>query len=169
MDWGIGIAIGAIAVGVIAGVIIGKKNRKLMDQGVANKNRSADFYMQETTFKTVVPDLQAFLGAFDEKVLSGQKISTTRDSEHNRLIFRDSGGSFAATLKDAGSDTEGIHSFAFRVNTWKTNKYGSIEISARMGANIVLTAIEKTFLTLDYNAVAERVYVTDLKSETSFF
>jgi len=168
MDWGIGIAIGAIAVGVIAGVIIGKKNRKLMDQGVANKNRSADFYMQETTFKTVVPDLQTVLGALDTDALSGQKINVTKDSEHNRFIFRDS-GSFAATLRDVGSNTEGIHSFAFRVNTWKTNKYGSIEISARMGANIVLTAIEKAFLTLDYNAVAERVYMTDLKSETSFF
>ena len=168
MDWGIGIAIGAIAVGVIAGVIIGKKNRKLMDQGVANKNRSADFYMQETTFKTVVPDLQTVLGAMDTDALSGQKINVTKDSEHNRFIFRDS-GSFAATLRDVGSNTEGIRCFAFRVNTWKTNKYGSIEISARMGANIVLTAIEKAFLTLDYNAVAERVYVTDLKSETSFF
>ena len=168
MDWGIGIAIGAIAVGVIAGVIIGKKNRKLMDQGVANKNRSADFYMQETTFKTVVPDLQTVLGALDTDALSGQKINVTKDSEHNRFIFRDS-GSFAATLRDVGSNTEGIHCFAFRVNTWKTNKYGSIEISARMGANIVLTAIEKAFLTLDYNAVAERVYMTDLKSETSFF
>ena len=168
MDWGIGIAIGAIAVGVIAGVIIGKKNRKLMDSGVANKNRSADFYMQETTFKTVVPDLQTVLGALDTDALSGQKINVTKDSEHNRLIFRDS-GSFAATLRDVGSNTEGIHCFAFRVNTWKTNKYGSIEISARMGANIVLTAIEKAFLTLDYNAVAERVYMTDLKSETSFF
>ena len=168
MDWGIGIAIGAIAVGVIAGVIIGKKNRKLMDSGVANKNRSADFYMQETTFKTVVPDLQTVLGALDTDALSGQKINVTKDSEHNRLIFRDS-GSFAATLRDVGSNTEGIHCFAFRVNTWKTNKYGSIEISARMGANIVLTTIEKAFLTLDYNAVAERVYMTDLKSETSFF
>lgn len=168
MDWGIFLAVGAVAAGVIIGVIIGMKNRKLMDQGVANKNRSADFYMQETTFKTVVPDLQTVLGAMDTDALSGQKINVTKDSEHNRLIFRDS-GSFAATLRDAGSSAEGIHCFVFRMNTWKNTKYGSIEMSARMGANIVLTTIEKAFLTLDYNAVAERVYVTDLKSETSFF
>ena len=169
MDWGIIIAGGAVSVGVIAGVVIGMKNRKLMDQGVANKSRSADFYKQETTFKTTVPDLQTLLGALDVNTLQQQKISVSKETEHNRLIFRDSAGSFAATLRDLGSGAEGIHCFAFRINTWKTDKYGSIQLSARMGGNIVLTAIEKAFLTLDYNAVAERVYVTDLKSETSFF
>jgi hypothetical protein len=48
-------------------------------------------------------------------------------------------------------------------------KGGTAVISARTGINVALTAVEKAFLTLDFNAVAQRVYMTDWKTKTSFF
>ncbi|MBQ8923908.1 MAG: hypothetical protein IJ053_03845 [Lachnospiraceae bacterium] len=154
-------------VAIAAGVIIGLNNKKLFDTGVANKKRSYDFYEQEHTFKTLVPNIDTLLNAMDRNTLGQEGISISKDSR--RLVFRNSAGTFTASIVATGnSRVEGVHLYKFRVNSWK-EKNGMINMSARVDSNVVLTAIEKAFLTLDFNAVVERVYATDLKTKSSFF
>lgn len=159
--------IGAIVVGTVIGLMLAKGNKKLFDSGAANKSRAYDFYEQEHTFKTIVPNLDKMLNALDRGILSQEGISISKGA--NNLVFRNSVGTFTASIKAAGdSKIEGVHLYKFRVNQWK-ERNGVIEMSARMDSNVLLTAIEKAFLMLDFNAVVERTYVTDIKTKSSFF
>lgn len=168
MGPGLWIALGAIAVGVIIGLIMAGHYNKLFKGGVANKNHSYDFYQQIHTFKTVVPSLETMLTALDMNVIRGHGISITQEAEGGRLVFHNSMGTMAASITaNAGDQQDGIHRYSFKMDAWKTRS-NSIVNSARMDGNIILTQLEKAFLRLDYNAVAERVYMTDIKSSTSF-
>ncbi len=159
--------IGAIVVGTVIGLALAKGNKKLFDSGVANKNRAYDFYEQEHTFKTIVPNIDSMLNALDKGGLSQQGIIISKGA--NNLVFKNSAGTFTASIKAAGdSKIEGIHLYKFRVNQW-SERNGIIDMSARMDSNVLLTAIEKAFLMLDFNAVVERAYATDLKTKSSFF
>lgn len=159
------ITIGIIAIAVAIGIIIGRKNNKKFEQGIAKK-RNYDFYTQSNTFKTVVPDLATFLTALDRHTLQAEGVYMTQDAANDRLIFRNAQNTMTATLSSIGEGGDGIHLFLFKVNNWK-ERNGSIELSARMASNIALTAVEKAFLTLDFNAVVERVYMTGLKTKSS--
>ena len=158
-----------LGVSVAIGIAIAKGNNKLFDSGAANKSRAYDFYEQEHTFKTIVPNLDKMLNALDRGILSQEGISISISKGANNLVFRNSAGTFTASIKAAGdSKNEGVHLYKFRVNQWK-ERNGIIEMSARMDSNVLLTAIEKAFLMLDFNAVVERTYVTDIKTKSSFF
>ena len=168
MGPGLWIALGTIAVGVIIGLVMAGHYNTLCKGGVANKNHKYDFYQQIHTFKTVVPDLQTMLTALDMNVMRGQGISITQDTEGGRLVFHNSMGTMAASItSNAGEQQDGIYRFSFKLDSWKTRN-NSIVNSARMDGNIILTQLEKAFLRLDYNAVVERIYMTNLKSSTSF-
>lgn len=160
------IVIVILGISVAIGIAIAKGNKKLFDSGVANKSRAYDFYEQEHTFKTIVPDLDTMLNALDRGILGQEGISISKGA--NNLVFRNSAGTFTVSIKAAGdSKIEGVHLYKFRVNQWK-ERNGIIEMSARMDSNVLLTAIEKAFLMLDFNAVVERTYVTDIKTKSSF-
>lgn len=159
-----------VAAGVIIGLLVANKNNKLFESGAAYRNRPADFYTQMHTFRTTVPNLEILLSALDGRTLAQQGITVIRDHA-DRLVFRDAMDRFTATLTALPEDPslgEGISFYRFTVNRVKT-KNGTIILSARMGINVALTAVEKAFLTLDFNAVAQRVYMTDWKTKTSFF
>ena len=159
--------IGAIVVGTVVGLIIANGNKKIFESGVANKNRPYDFYEQVHTFKTIVPDLDTMLNVLDRGILSQEGISISKGT--NSLVFKNSAGTFTASIKAAGnSKIEGVQLYKFSLNQWK-ERNGIIEMSARMDSNVLLTAIEKAFLMLDFNAVVERTYATDLKTKSSFF
>ena len=157
----------AILIGVVAGLIIANNNKKIFASGAARQNRNYDFYMQEHIFKTNVTDIKALLNALDKDTLTRNGVSISIDQPGTKLIF--SGSGFAASLKTAGaSDISGIYMYRFRVGKWKEYR-GTMDNSTRMGLNVLLTSIEKAFLTLDYNAVVERTYVTDISTKSSFF
>ncbi len=159
-----------VAVGVIVGLLVAKKNNKLYESGAAYRGRPADFYTQMHTFRTTVPNLEALLNVIDGRTLAQQAITVIRDSA-DRLVFRDAMDRFTATLTALPGDPslgEGVCFYRFAVNRVKV-KGGTVVISARTGINVALTAVEKAFLTLDFNAVAQRVYMTDWKTKTSFF
>ncbi len=158
-----------ITIGVVVGLIIAGNNKKLFDSGAANKQRNYDYYLQEHTFKTTVQSLRDMYAALDKSSLTGAGISISTNAENTRYVFKHSSGSFAATIKAAGaSNVPGICMYKFRMNSWHEHR-GTMDNSARMGGNMVLTALEKAFLTLDFNAVVERVYVTDINTRSSFF
>ena len=164
---GIGIAAAAIAVGTVIGLIMAKKNRALFENGTANRKRQRDFYLQAHTFKTVVPDLNTLLTALDLNVFRGQGIEISKDADSSRLVFRNAAGTMAASVSTLGDNSDGIYRYTFKMNTWKEHN-GVMANSAWMDSNIILTALEKAFLTLDFNAVVERVYLTDWKTKASF-
>ena len=163
--------VAVIVIAVLAGVYASKQTNKLYDSGAAYRNRAGDFYAQMHTFRTVVPDLETLLNSLDGRTLAQQGITVSRDAAANRLVFQDARNSFTATLTALPEDPslgEGIFFYRFVVNRVKV-KGGSVMIPARAGINVALTAVEKAFLTLDFNAVAQRVYITDWKTKTSFF
>lgn len=157
---------GILAIAVVIGIVIARNNNKKFERGIAKK-RSYDFYTQTHTFKTVVPDLAALLSALDRNTLQAEGVYLSQDAANNRWIFRNAQNTMTASLTALGEDADGIHRFLFKVNNWK-ERNGSIELSARMASNVALTAVEKAFVTLDFNAVVERVYMTGLKTTSSF-
>lgn len=165
--WWVYVLIGlVILISIVVGVAIGKNNRRLFDTGLANRARSYDFYLQENTFRTTVPNLDAFLQAFNVNVLAQQGISVSRDASGNRLYMQSTDGNLTASLTALGSVADGIQAYKFAVDRWK-GRNGVIYNSARVGANIALTTVEKAFVTLDYNAVVERTYMTNVTTKTS--
>ena len=168
MGWTIAVIVAVLVVAVIVGFAMAQKNNELFESGIAVKNRAYDFYAQEHLFRTVVPDLDTMFTCLDRNVLAQRGIAYAKDTA-GRLIFQNSGNSMTAVIAPEAVGIEaGIHQFRFRVTHWKAHN-GTIELAARMDANVVLTALEKAFLTLDYNAVVQRTYATDLKTSTSFF
>lgn len=161
------ICVAVVLIGVVVGLAIGSKYRKLYNKGVALK-RPYDFHKQEYTFKTIVPGIDNMLSALNLNVLAQQNISVNRETNAERVIFGNPAGSFTAFIQAENSGQEGVYCYRFRIHSWTSHK-GTILNSARMGINVVLTALEKAFLTLDYNAVEERVYMTDIKTRASFF
>ena len=155
-----------LVISVVVGVAIGKNNRRLFDTGLANRARSYDFYLQENTFRTTVPNLDAFLQALNVNVLAQQGISVSRDASGNRLYMQSTDGNLTASLTALGSVADGLWAYKFAVDRWK-GRNGVIYNSARVGANIALTTVEKAFVTLDYNAVVERTYMTNVTTKTS--
>ena len=77
-----------VAVGVIVGLLVAKKNNKLYESGAAYRGRPADFYTQMHTFRTTVPNLEVLLNVIDGRTLAQQAITVIRDSA-DRLVFRD--------------------------------------------------------------------------------
>ena len=148
-----------LVISVVAGVAIGKNNRRLFDAGLANRARSYDFYLQ-------VPNLDSLMQALNVNVLAQQGISVSRDASGNRLYMQSTDGNLTASLTALGSVADGLWAYKFEVDRWK-GRNGVIYNSARVGANIALTTVEKAFVTLDYNAVVERTYMTNVTTKTS--
>ena len=152
-------------ISIAAAVYTISNGNKLFNSGAALKSRQYDFYQQLHEFKTIVPSLDQMLDAMDKSAFGQAGVGVHKSG--NRVVFQ--GSSFVASIKlDGDSKIDGVHLYKFSVNNWKEYR-GSIETSARIGANVALTAVERAFATLDYNAVVERTYMTDIKTKSSFF
>ena len=104
--WWVYVLIGlVILISIVVGVAIGTNNRRLFDTGLANRARSYDFYLQENTFRTTVPNLDSLLTALNVNVLAQQGISVARDASGNRLYMQSTDGNMTASLTALGSVT----------------------------------------------------------------
>ncbi len=119
--------------------------------------REPDFYCHEHIIKSVVPNLDTMLTGLRPEPLQRHRIEMQKDREHKSLQFQNSSGTMIARIiqmDNGATGKEDIRLYRFRVEKCGNN---GIENEAVSDAKTVITALEKAFVTLDFNALIECV------------
>lgn len=126
-----------------------KKMRFLGENKIIDRGNN-DYFKQMHVFTTVTVSIADIGNALNKSVLSEEDISIAPDYEKSLIVFHQGGsdGSFAAALRTVGQDGES-YIYRFQIESW-TEKQG-ITRQDLLGANVLLTAIERAFLQLDRN------------------
>ena len=129
---------------------------KLLDADLI-VSRGNEFYKQAHIFTTRTNDFSAIAGAIDQNALYAQKISFEPNIGQEQIIFHNqiSFGSFGARLRRL-EPLNGIPRYKFQVEAWRDGQYGITRQDIN-GANVLLTAIERAFLSIDQNTCVERM------------
>ena len=132
-----------------------KKTNQFISRGNAMK-RDNSFYRDRYIFITSIGDFAAISNAIDRNILSEMKIAFEPNIENGWIRFQNSilGGSFIAALQSDGAQGE-RYMYHFQLLSWTDVQNGTTRQDV-LGANILLTAIEKAFITLDPNTGVER-------------
>ena len=120
--------------------------------------RGSAFYKQSHCFYTRTDNFNAIIGSIDQNALFEEKISFEPDVGQGRIIFQNmvSFGTFIASLSYSGRrEQDNLNTFIFQIESWRDGQYG-ITRQDLFGANILLTLIEKAFLSLDPATEVER-------------
>ena len=144
-----------------------KKKTELMSKGMIIE-RGNNFFKQVHLFQTRVGDFAIISGAINRNVLNEQQITFEPYIEHGQIIFdnRISFGSFRARLTMLGQQ-DGKYHYRFQVESWREGQYG-ITRQDLFGANVLLTAIERAFLSLDPETTADQM-ASKYKTKPAFF
>ena len=147
------VAVLIIAVIIIIGVMSGKKTfddtKRLAEEGKTIA-REAAFYENEEIFKTSA-SYEDVCQKLKETDLNDTKANIQNDFEGYRLVFFKSADEWNAVLEDHGKqDDKNILQFYFKA--WRTGRYGTVKA---LSMNVLVTAVEKTILSLDPSATVE--------------
>jgi hypothetical protein len=156
-----------LAVALVAlSVFIGERRKKTQMAAGKIIKRNDDFYEQTHTFTTRVASLADVGGAINQAVLAEVKVSFESNYSRGFIRFRASNlsGMFNASLQAAGQ-SGGAYFYRFSLENWNENKIGVPRV---VGANELLTAIEKAFILLDPDTAVQRQR-NEIKSKSSFF
>ena len=113
--------------------------------------RGNAFFKQGHLFFTRIYDFSAIAWAIDKYALHEEKISFEPNVEHGQIVFRNmvSFGTFASRLQYLGQrNHDGMYAYRFQVEAWREGQYG-VTRQDILGANVVLTMIERAILWLD--------------------
>ena len=147
--------------GVIIAVAVGvglKRNKRLIDEGKIIKRDisfiecAEIFNLENAEFETVLAKLRGNIS--DEKLAWNKK--------EDGVVFK-SGQGWTAQLTLNGK-TGNTYEYCFLFTTWQTRK--GMPIGA-VTMNMLLTSVEKTFLSLDSNTQVNSVK-QKLRTKTSF-
>jgi len=155
-----------LAIGIPMKIRLGKKSR-LIKQGKIIKRKSA-FFKQAHVFTTKIGGIETIAETIDTNTLNEEKISFKPNYEKSMVVFHNHAamGSFGAALRLLLQDGE-TYSYRFQVEAWNEINNG-ISYSDMLGANLLLTAIERAFMQLDGNTTVKREKAI-YKTKTKFF
>ncbi|MBR1739722.1 MAG: hypothetical protein IJ737_05455 [Ruminococcus sp.] len=166
----VGVLAISLGIAIPYGLYLGKQQQNLTNSGQMLK-REYDFYKKQNLFRSSVSGLEQLYSALDKGFLNSQGIACEHQRQNGCIAFANQkvGGTFRAEIEPLGyNQTIGAYIYRYQLTHWTNVRNRGFSTADRIGANILLTAVEKAFLTLDYNAVVERSYA-EFKSKTSFF
>lgn len=152
---------GALSVGLILGLRQAKVNRQLIDEGriVQRKyiitEQAEEFTVQGADFARVLQGIQ-------DADLRGSGVSVQKNEAKQVFFFNGSNWKAEMYRKD---DMGGKNVWYFHFTNWKTYR-GMVQEHIPM--NILLTAMEKMFLSIDPAAQVKNVSI-QVKTKPSFF
>ena len=148
---------------VVLGVVvyINKKNQGLIEAGDIIIRKQNIFRLRNCFF-TTVSDISEIGESLDKEALSRNKLSYEPHFDEGKIVFHNHafGGTFGASIRRLEQDNAtGLKRYEYQIRAWKARRYGE-NAADQMGAQILLTAIEKAILRLDCNAYVERTIAT---------
>lgn len=169
-----GICAAAVTAAGVVSVVRGKNRTKTAPK----QKREREIQAGSHIFKADVKDVGELLEVINEKSLNRKDIFLEPEIEADRILFRNGDGLFSAELcgRDAEStgygqggaaeDTGRAGSGGLRIYRLSIDRRRATDReAANAAAEAVLTALEKAFLTLDYNAIVEHVYRNHRKTK----
>jgi|GEM_PF-2089563 len=151
-----------------------KKNDALLAENKVIDRNDYDYYKQAHIFTTKTSSIAEIGNVLNKTDLMERKITFKSNYGNDGIGMiefhqRGFGGSFAAALRSfQRSEKLGLYRYRFQVEAWYENeKIGTTQQDV-LGANILLTAIERAFFQLDENTEVQRVNVT-YKEKVDFF
>ncbi len=155
------LAVGAIAVGLALGLRQGKVNHQLMDEGrIIQRKYVITEQAEEFTLRGA--DFARVLQGIRNADLRGSGVSVQKNDANQVFFF--TGGSWKAEMYRK-NDIGDQNVWYFHFTNWKTYR-GMVQEHIPM--NILITAIEKMFLSIDPAAQVKNVPIK-VKTKTSFF
>lgn len=156
---GILVAAIAIAIGVVIGVKRGKEIKALQNDGKIIK-RNMNYAEKGEEFTSKIGTYNALAQALKQQGIPCEAEGTTS----TQVLF--SGTDYRARLYKVDFDEpSGIGVFRFEFTQWKTGRY---TYTNETGMNMLLTSVEKAFLSLDPNT-AVSTYALNFKTSHSIF
>lgn len=132
---------------------------KVIKDGTAIE-RKDDFFRQRHIFSTTVASLQEVMSSMNRSIFDEKKIACALSSDRSRVAFQNNGfgGTFTASLDSVGQNSEdGKHLYTFQIHSWR-GQNGAITAQDIAAANVVLTTIERAFLSLDQDTTVKHEY-----------
>lgn len=159
-----------VAVAIVGCVVFynSKKKKALIENG-AIIDRDNVFFKQEHIFQTKTSDFSLITETIKKSDIFQEKVSFEQHTAKKQAIFRNkvNFGTFVARLIATDQHEEdGRYCYKFQVEAWREGKYG-ITRQDLLGANELLTVIEKAFLSLDPNTSVQSV-MAQYKTKTTF-
>jgi len=147
MKWVLVIVLSAICYGIIFYTNASRKKTLKAENKIID--REAVFYKREYFFETSVSSLKEIGDAIDKGILGSESISFEPNYERGSIIFHNNAtfGTFGASLK-AGENANGVYRYSFKIDAWREGDNG-INRQDFFNANVLLTTVEKAFLSLD--------------------
>ncbi|MBO4325282.1 MAG: hypothetical protein J5845_07825 [Lachnospiraceae bacterium] len=149
----------AAAAAVAAGIAAWVRSRRRTGD-TARTKRAREIQAGSHIFKADVKDVGELLEVINEKALNRKGIDMEPEADTDRIMFRTANGVWSAELsgqdaEDAGyAQGQSLRLYRLSIDRRRTEDANA----ADEAAEAVLTALEKAFLTLDYNAIVEHVY-----------
>lgn len=154
------------------GYYVAKKNNERSEQllcdGVFIK-RDRDPFKLKNIFFTSISDISQIGSDIDIDTLSNQHISFEPAYDRGAIVFHNkaSGGSFGASIRTLGKDEmTGLYTYEYMIRAWRERR--TIAFDDLLGAQILLTTIEKAIVRMDHDAYVERTIAT-YNTKPSFF
>jgi len=130
---------------------------------IVDRGKHAEFFTQEHMFTTTVGELSRINAAINHAMLKEAEVTTQTAYDKGAVVFQQGGqgGSFRAVLRSLGKDGE-LFRYQFKVESYtgiRVNQYqvtNQLSLKDVLGANVLLTAIERAVLSLDSNADVQR-------------
>ncbi len=149
----------AVAIGVIIGVKRGKEIKALQEEGKIIK-RDMNYAEKGQEFTAKIGTFSALAQALKQQGIP----CTAEGATSVQVLF--SGTDFRARLyKTDFDEPSGIGVFRFEFTQWKMQRY---TYANETGMNMLLTAVEKAFLSLDPNT-GVATYPLNYKTKHSIF
>lgn len=155
------ISVGAVAIGLFFGLRQGKVNRQLMDEGrIVQRKYVITEQAEEFTLRGA--DFARVLQGIQNADLRGSGVSVQKNDANQVLFFNGSNWKAEMYRKNDIGDQ---NVWYFHFTNWKTYRGMAQE---HIPMNILITAIEKMFLSIDPAAQVKNVPIK-VKTKPSFF
>ena len=144
-----------------------KEKTRLLSENKIIDRGNYNYYKQAHFFSTRISSIEEIGNALDKQVISVERISFEPNYDKGMIVFRQGGGgTFAAALRSYEKEAE-LYKYRFQVEAWRERKGGITRLDM-FGANVLLTAIERTFFQLDNNTNVQR-QAAKYKTKPNFF
>ena len=155
------LSVGAVAIGLFFGLRQGKVNNQLLDEGRIVKRKYV-ITEQAEEFTLRGADFARVLQGIQDADLRGSGVSVQRNDTNQAFFF--TGSNWKAEMYRK-NDVGDQNVWYFHFTNWKTYR-GMVQEHIPM--NILITAIEKMFLSIDPGAQVQNIPIK-VKTNLSFF
>lgn len=154
-----------LAIGIPYGLKLRNKQNALKQKGFL-LDRPYDFYKQVNLFTAGVSSLSDLNAAMETSEFRSGNIAWEFQPKSRAIVF--SSGGFVSSVTELGySEERRAYLYQYQLRSWSNGSSSGISAADHISANIVLTVLERAFLSLDYDAYVERSYA-EFKVKTSF-